>query len=314
MQNYILLAHWNGRFGNRLHQYAYGVTYSKLNNYQFMLPSDWEGTKLFKNQFHKVCDNSEARLHINQSTKPLDSLDYRSFALKKYLDSNIKYINVDDPNQNYINYNCNLFFDSLCAYHESIFEPMSKEYLKYVFEFSDEVKNLDFYKRLEDKQGTYDISHLRRDDIANPNSNIYSHTGYSVVSKESYFNAFKKYDCDPEKMEWVSDDHIKGWHKDRDSSKPRLGWKYPVGAQYDSSIMFEWLEDWLKLYFAKRIFRANSSFSWWAAFLSPQAKVYSPVLDQLVIYGVDGLKEIDVEFIEGNYPHWMYGKPEIHIN
>ena len=45
MEKFILLSHWNGRFGNRLHQYAYGVTYSKLNNTPFVLPSDWEGDR-----------------------------------------------------------------------------------------------------------------------------------------------------------------------------------------------------------------------------------------------------------------------------
>lgn len=314
MDNYILLAHWNGRFGNRMHQYAYGATYSKLNNVKFMLPSDWEGTKLFKNQFHEVCQDDTTRLHINQSVKPFDSLQYRDFALKKYLDPNIKYINVDDPNQNYKNYNYNLFFDSLCAYHESIFKLMSKEYIKYIFQFSDEVKNLDFYKRLEDKQGTYDIAHLRRDDISNAQNNINNHTGYSVISKDSYIKAFKKYDINPEKMFWVSDDYQRKWHVDRDISKIKLGWSYPVGAHYKEGLMFEWLEDWLTLYFAKTIFRANSSFSWWASFLAPTAKIYSPVLDQLIIYGVDGLKEIDVEFVEGNHPHWLYSKPDIYIN
>ena len=49
--NPIILSHWNGRFGNRMHQYAYGVTYSKMFNVPFYLPSDWEGTHLFKIQY-----------------------------------------------------------------------------------------------------------------------------------------------------------------------------------------------------------------------------------------------------------------------
>ncbi len=69
--------------------------------------------------------------------------------------------------------------------------------------------------------------------------------------------------------------------------------------------MFDWLDDFLKLYFARTIFRANSSFSWWAATLSPTAKVFSPVIDQPHIYGVDGMKEITVDFVEGNHPHWL---------
>lgn len=312
-QNFILLCHWNGRFGNRLHQYSYGATFAKLNNYKFLLPSDWEGTKLFKNQYHEVLSNPEVRLHINQSKKPYDDLEYRKSALQKYLDPNIRYINVDNPNENYKNQNVNLFFDSVCAYHESLFKPMSKKYLKQIFEFNDKVKNLDIYKKLEDMQGTYDIAHLRRDDIANPNFNIRNHQGYSVVSKDSYIKAFKKYGYDEKNILWISDDYTQKWHLDRKQEK-RLGWKYPVGSVYDNEVIFDWLEDWLKLYFARTIFRANSSFSWWAAFLSPTAKVYSPVLDKQLIYGIDGLEEIEVDFVDGNYPHWLYGKPDININ
>ena len=43
----------------------------------------------------------------------------------------------------------------------------------------------------------------------------------------------------------------------------------------------------------------------WAATLSPTATVYSPVIDRQHIYGVDGLEEIDVDFVEGNRPHWL---------
>jgi len=311
--DFILLAHWNGRFGNRMHQYAYGATYSKINNVKFILPSDWEGSKLFKNQMHEVCDNKEVKLHINQSKKPFDSIEYRTFALKKYLDPNIKKINPVNIKENYLKQNNNVFFDDMCAYDECVFTKMSKKYLKHVFELSNEVKNLDIYKQLEDKQGSYDIAHLRRDDVANAENNIRNHQGYSVLSKESYFKAFEKYGFDKDKMLWVSDDHKKQWHKEKDTSKKRLGWKYPVGAEYSPDIIFDWLEDWLTLYFARTIFRANSSFSWWAAFLSPTAKIYSPVLDKQVIYGVDGLKELDANFIEGNYPHWMYNKSDIHI-
>ena len=79
----------------------------------------------------------------------------------------------------------------------------------------------------------------------------------------------------------------------------------PEGSEHLPAVMFDWLDDFLKLYFARTIFRANSSFSWWAAMLSPTATVYSPVIDKHHIYGVDGLKEIDVEFVEGNHPHWL---------
>jgi hypothetical protein len=85
------------------------------------------------------------------------------------------------------------------------------------------------------------------------------------------------------------------------------------GSEVLPDVLFDWLEDFLRLYFARTIFRANSSFSWWAAFLSPCARVFSPVIDKRHIYGVDGLEEIDVDFIEGNHPHWMYNNADIRI-
>ncbi len=70
--------------------------------------------------------------------------------------------------------------------------------------------------------------------------------------------------------------------------------------------MFDWLDDFLRIYFARTVFRANSSFSWWACFLSPYSQAYAPVLDKRVVYGRDSLDEVDFEFVKGNYPHWTY--------
>ena len=203
-------------------------------------------------------------------------------------------------------------FHDPCAYSANIFAGMSRRHLLDVFAWSEQVRNLDIYKRLEDKQGTYDIAHLRRGDIATPKYNQNHVQGYSVVSKDSYTRAFRQFGFDPAHVEWVSDDRTGKWHPDRPETK-RAGWRYPEGSRLLEGAMFDWLEDFLRLYFARTIFRANSSFSWWAAFLSPRARVFSPVLDRRHIYGVDGMEEIEVDFVEGNHPHWMYGGPDIVI-
>ena len=57
------------------------------------------------------------------------------------------------------------FLTSLCIHSDSNFREYDKSKMLNWLQFSDEVKNLDIYKKLEDKQGTYDIAHLRRDDI-----------------------------------------------------------------------------------------------------------------------------------------------------
>jgi hypothetical protein len=311
----ILLAHWNGRFGNRLHQYAYGAEYAKRYGIDFILPADWEGTVLFKNQKHKVLEDDELRLYINQTHADMDTLSFRAESVSKFnsrTGSKFEYVNPDDPNQNWAG-NKSVYMDSVCAYHPSIFEPMDAKWqVEEVFEFSDEVKNSDVYKRAEDRQGTYDIAHLRRDDVANAEYNKSGNhpMGYSVLSRESYIKAFVNFGYDPDSIEWTSDDFSKKWHTDRQDT-PRGGWNYPTGAAIIQDVFFDWFPDFLRLYFARTIFRANSSFSWWASFLAPEAKVYSPKLHKHIIYGRDAVEEVDVEFVEGNHPHWMYGNADI---
>ena len=80
-------------------------------------------------------------------------------------------INPDIKNENYAAYNHPVYFDSVCAYSEHIFTPMSKQHLLKVFEFSDEVKNTEAYKFWSERNGTYNIAHLRRDDISNAEYN-----------------------------------------------------------------------------------------------------------------------------------------------
>lgn len=297
-----------------MHTYAYAAQYSRKFGIDCILPSEWEGTRLFKHQKHYVMDDDELRLLLNQSQPNFDNLEARSRAIEafnKKTGSSFEYLNPDYPQENWLGKRA-VFIDSVCAYHPTIFEQISRDYLKNeVFVFSDEVRNTDFFKRYSARQGTYDVAHLRRDDIASVSYNKNNVQGYSVLSKESYTKAFRKYGFNPEKIEWISDDYLAKWHTDRQESR-RGGWTYPIGSEYmGSDLIFDWLPDFIKLYFARTIFRANSSFSWWAGFLSPTAKVYSPVIHRQVIYGRDSYEEVDYEFVEGNHPHWMYGCSDI---
>jgi hypothetical protein len=319
MSEFLLQLCWFGQFGNRMHQYAYGATYARLTGLQFWLPSDWEGTKLFRRQLHRPVEHDDIRRDLSTeegllSSQRLNSLyaasnQKRLQAVRKHF-PDAQLIDVDTAHEPYSRPGHPLCYANLCAFNPVLFTRMSRSHLKTVFEFSDEVTRLEAYKRYSDIQGLYDVAHLRRDDISNVEYNRNNRQEYSVVSKDSYFQAFRKFGYSEDSIQWVSDDYTGKWHVGR-KMRFRGGWEYPTGSQYLPGIIFDWLNDFLKLYFARTIFRANSSFSWWAAALSPTAKVFSPVIDKRHIYGVDGMEEITVDFVEGNHPHWQYGKPDI---
>jgi hypothetical protein len=313
MSEFLLQLRWTGRFGNRMFQYAYGATYARLTGLDFWLPAEWEGTRLFRHQNHRVVENDEIRLALTRPDEGAASNQKRMQAVQKYYPE-AELIDVELVPDPYMKPGHPLCHANGCAYNRAIFAGMSRTHLKSVFEFSDEVTRLEAYKRYSDIQGLYDVAHLRRDDVSNAEYNRTNIQGYSVISKESYLQAFRKSGYSEESIQWVSDDYAGKWHIGR-KMRYRGGWEYPTGSEYLPGIMFDWLDDFLKLYFARTIFRANSSFSWWAATLSPTAKVFSPVLDKRHVYGVDGMEEITVDFVEGNHPHWLYGgeydKPNI---
>jgi hypothetical protein len=312
MSEFLLQLRWTGRFGNRMFQLAYGATYARLTGLEFWLPADWEGTSLFKHQPHKVVQNNEIRLALLLPDEGAASNRKRMEAVRKYY-ADAELIDTEIAPDPYFAPGHPLCHANGCAYNSAIFARMSKKHLQSLCEFSDEVTRLEAYKRYSDIQGMYDVAHLRRGDISNPEYNRANGQGYSVISKDSYFRAFRKLGYPEESVEWVSDDDTGKWHVGR-KVRFRGGWKYPAGSQYVPGVMFDWLGDFLKLYFARTIFRANSSFSWWAALLSPTAKVFSPIMHKRHVYGVDGMEEVTVDFVEGNHPHWLHGGPDIALD
>jgi hypothetical protein len=301
--SFIIPSCWSGRFGNRMYQYLYAYKYSQINNIDMLLLSEWEGSKLFKNKPYNLVDK-KVSTKILESRNNRNDLDASIDVLSEYYPGILQVVpNSNDP---YSYSGRPSAFCSGCFYNEEIFLPMNKKELLWLFEFSDEVKNSNSYKYWESRAGTYDVAHLRRDDVSDPDFNNKYIQWYSTISLKSYHLAFKKFGFSANDIEIISDDYTKKWHKNR---KPTefLGWSYPEGSVYKKDIVFDWLDDFLKMYFARTIFRANSSFSWWASFLSPTAKVYSPVINDIKIYGKDNiLEELDVDFVEGNHPHWFY--------
>jgi len=309
MSRFLLQLRWTGRFGNRMLQYAYGATYARLTGLEYWLPSEWEGTRLFRSQIHRVVENPEIRSALLAPQEGAASNQKKMETTRKYY-PDAELIDVEIATEPYLDPGHPICHANGCAYNPGLLSRVSKGHLKSLCEFSDEVTRLDTYKRYFDMQGMYDVAHLRRGDISDAQYNRTHVQGYSVLAKNSYLRAFRKFGFSEESIEWVSDDYTGQWHVGR-KVRARGRWEYPIGSQYIPGVVFDWLADFLKLYFARTIFRANSSFSWWAGLLSPTAKVFSPVLDKRHIYGVDGMEEIDVDFVEGNHPHWIYGEPDI---
>lgn len=104
----------------------------------------------------------------------------------------------------------------------------------------------------------------------------YASCGYVVVSLQSYIKAFEKFGYDANKVEICSEEN--------------------PGTLYPKIPNLPFLGDFLTMLNSEVLFRGNSSFSWWAATLS-DARVFSPVIE-----GLEGGKEQDCEFVEGNHP------------
>lgn len=295
----ILQLKWLGRFGNRMFTYAFGCHCARRFGLTYWMPSRWEGSVLFKpppDVAVAVLPDHELRQRLIDAETKEEPLAIQKMALDGYNEktgAGISYVNIENE-RNYGRKN--IGFQSLAMYSPWLFAKYSREELRGYFEFSDEVKSSEIYQRYAARKGSYVAAHLRRDDITGSEYK----GAHSVVSLRSYQAAFDKFGVDPSEVEWVTDDRTNSFGINHD--RPQSTWIFPEGEQRQPDIFFEFLPDFLKLYFAKTIFRANSAFSWWAACLS-DAKVYSPVLSKRQRYADDG--EMDCDFVEGNHPHFM---------
>jgi hypothetical protein len=307
--NKIVLLHWIGRFGNRMFQYAFGCSYAKKYNCIFYIPSEWEGTIIFReNKYCKIITDDILRHHINQ-TLYVTSEYYKEHMNNYNIRTNDKMEFVcfnDKKNLGKIN----IAFDDLhCMYYTHCFNIIDSEFIKEIFTFNDAVLNSDIYKWFYANKNTYDVVHLRRGDINSLNFNGH----HSVISKESYLNQIKKLGLCKEKIIWISDDYnertFNPWHK----KSPGHRWSYPRGEHFCKEIFLDFFPDFLMMIFAKTILRGNSAFSWWASHLS-NATIYSPVIKPKPRNMKNKRYIITTELVEGNYPHFMGSKCEGEFN
>jgi len=310
----ILQIHWHGRFGNRMFMYAFCNAFAKTYGIDYWIPSSWEGTNLFvSSKYCKQIPDDELRLHVNQSMKCFDTKEYRIQSVEEYKsktgDNTLQYVHIQNKD---IHNMKNIFFDDLdCMYFQHCFDLLNKPFLREIFEFSKSVKNSQIFKYFQKFKGTYDVVHLRRGDMANPNFN----GAQSIISKKSYIDAIKQFGYEPNKMIWLSDNNEHctphfGSAFQKKAQQKRGHWHYPSGETQIKNYFFDFFPDFLILYFARTIFRGNSAFSWWAAELS-DAKVYSPILHSKPLdKKLKFYEQQNVQFVEGNHPHFMGSKQE----
>jgi len=122
-------------------------------------------------------------------------------------------------------------------------------------------------------------AHLRRGDYATYVQN------FCLISPLSYEVACRCFGLDPAKITWVSEETQR--------SDPEL-----------EALNIPFLADFILLCTAKHLFRANSTFSWWAGTLG-SGQVYSPVVAGR--YGPH-----DVSFVRGNSPR-MAGVEDLNL-
>ena len=124
-------------------------------------------------------------------------------------------------------------------------------------------------ERYSKKKDHYVAAHMRQGDYITTVSDT-----YCLISEHSYTSAIQKFGYDQKDVIWVKE------------NTPEVD---PVATEAG----FDFLPDFFTLMQADVIFRANSTFSWWAAALS-NAKVYSPLVKDMV--GPN-----DVDFVSGNH-------------
>lgn len=138
----------------------------------------------------------------------------------------------------------------------------SQQEVKTWFNFKDKWLNL------FPKKENYIACHLRRGDYEDKYSGI-----YCVITQKSYLLACEKFNLDVNKIIWVSEE-IK---------------KNNIECDREN---ISFLPDFMTLYNADILVRANSCFSLWAGILNGN-EVYSPI-----VAGKTGIQ--DVEFTKGN--------------
>lgn len=114
--------------------------------------------------------------------------------------------------------------------------------------------------------------------VAHRRTGDYAGAGYPVVSEKCVRRACEAAGYDPYQLNVVTEE-----------TASRQAFFDDIGAPY--------FPDFTRMTLARVLFRANSSFSWWAAVLS-NARVFAPVITGFA----GGMEHDDIPYAEGNWP------------
>ena len=255
----------NGRLGNQIFQYAILKVISKINGYEVVLPE--ENTKTYvngrfnystkKNDVYKLdlleCFDIKERLLPKEEIKKQIKVAYNEHFSMEYDDALLKAPDNCDINGYFI---CTKYFND------------HKEYLKENLIIKNEITNYtnNVIENIKNKNiKNITTVHVRRGDNV-----LDAGRFYTLLTKNYYNSLFDKLRREDNLFVIVSDDI--NWCKENLNNKDVFF--------YDdisrTKISKDSLMDFSMLYSGDSIIMSNSTFSWWASWLSPAKDVYCP--------------------------------------
>lgn len=132
--------------------------------------------------------------------------------------------------------------------------------------------------------------------------------GFVVISKASYEKAMREHGYEPDWATWITEE--------TPFTVPSIPPGVPWGQRTENHPRgIHFLPDFWAMMHADTLFRALSTFSWWAATIGENRRVFSPDGAGLPYLGGDR-GEQDCPFVEGNHvrvSHWWDGASDLHL-
>jgi hypothetical protein len=255
----------NGRLGNQIFQYAILKCISFQNNYQVVLPKE-NTEKIATGRFNpsindvdrykldllECFDISDQVLSISEIAKNLSFQYEENFTM----DYNPNLISNAKDGTNYVG-----FYQCVQYYYQN------EEKLKKILAFKQHIKNtaINYINQLKNEHKASKIitTHIRRGDLSLDNGQ------FQVLLSSQYYNKiFENLKNENTKFLIVSDDIE--WCKNNFHNKDII-----FCDLFDDKIQKHIL-DFCILSCGDNIIMSNSSFSWWAAWLSDAKDVFCP--------------------------------------